>query len=393
MRHLIDTYTFEAGTRTIQLPDPDLFGAVGIENIRLIVNETQKKVLCSSMQKDLITDITDNAITYASSLPALASDDKLTIELDMGDDYYIKGEDWLINTIKGISTVITRAQGARFATISGRSYMMYQLFQSTEIIAADLQDVTSIGEGGAYHAFADCKALLSVDLRNLSIDSAEGIFYGCSRLKQVNLDSLTSIKKWLFAFRNCESLEELSLPNVEDLLGNGSNVKGFLYGCINLRRLSMPKFRGVGQYSATGEFFYNCTALEEIDFSSYIATGGTLSLEQCTALKKITMPCGNLSQTNSYNILYNVPSIVTIVLVGNATNNINFLWQPNLSFESVRNILTAANNAAINGKTVSFYSSGLTITDDSEGALMMLKTEVEAKGGTIANLTITPYSA
>ena len=81
MRTLIKGYTFTAGTRSIDCSNSNPFD---IENIRLIINETQKVVICSSMQKDLIVSIIDGVITYADTLPILAGGDKLTIELDLG---------------------------------------------------------------------------------------------------------------------------------------------------------------------------------------------------------------------------------------------------------------------------------------------------------------------
>ena len=79
MRTLIKGYTFTAGTRSIDCSNCNSFD---IENVRLIVNETQKVVICSSMQKDLIVSIVDGVITYADTLPVLSDGDKLTIELD-----------------------------------------------------------------------------------------------------------------------------------------------------------------------------------------------------------------------------------------------------------------------------------------------------------------------
>ena len=81
MRTLIKGYTFTAGTRSIDCSNCNPFD---IENVRLIVNETKKVVICSSMQKDLIVSIVDGVITYAETLPVLADGDKLTIELDLG---------------------------------------------------------------------------------------------------------------------------------------------------------------------------------------------------------------------------------------------------------------------------------------------------------------------
>ena len=92
--------TYTAGTRSIDTGVTDLT----IEDIRLIVNETQKKVLCSSMQKDLITSVTNGVVTYVSTLPALAQGDKITFEIDQGtglDD--IQHETELIGDFFGLT--------------------------------------------------------------------------------------------------------------------------------------------------------------------------------------------------------------------------------------------------------------------------------------------------
>lgn len=64
---------------------------LNIDDIRLIVDETQKIVLCSSMQKDLVQNIDHDPtliktrITFATSLITLASGDKITFEVDLGE--------------------------------------------------------------------------------------------------------------------------------------------------------------------------------------------------------------------------------------------------------------------------------------------------------------------
>jgi len=69
-----------------------------IDDIRLIVNETQKVVLCSSMQKNLVASVTNGVVTYVTSyqevnedgttttvtIPPIASGDKITFEVDLG---------------------------------------------------------------------------------------------------------------------------------------------------------------------------------------------------------------------------------------------------------------------------------------------------------------------
>lgn len=86
--------TFEAGTRSISTGIEDL----SIEDIRLIVNETQKEPICSSMRKDLIASISNGVVTYVDGyqkvmpngtvqtivIPVLAAGDHITFEIDRG---------------------------------------------------------------------------------------------------------------------------------------------------------------------------------------------------------------------------------------------------------------------------------------------------------------------
>ena len=81
MRNL-QKYNAVVGSRNITLIDAPT--DMTVENIRLIVNETQKVVICSSMQKDNIVSVSGGVITYADTLPVIADGDKFTIECDFG---------------------------------------------------------------------------------------------------------------------------------------------------------------------------------------------------------------------------------------------------------------------------------------------------------------------
>lgn len=80
MRYRITDYNING--QTIVLPDE-----VTIEDIRLIVNETKKKVICSSMQKSNV-EVNSNFIEVPIDICMLQSTDQLTIEIDKGGDAY-----------------------------------------------------------------------------------------------------------------------------------------------------------------------------------------------------------------------------------------------------------------------------------------------------------------
>jgi hypothetical protein len=83
--------TIDATNNTIIVAEP-----ITIDDIRLIVDETQVKVICSSMQKSNIGVTTDtNAATIAvpTSICTLAADDHITFEIDTTDNAHADHEE------------------------------------------------------------------------------------------------------------------------------------------------------------------------------------------------------------------------------------------------------------------------------------------------------------
>lgn len=104
MRRRIDiTETMEDADRGILLYVSEV---IDIEDIRLIVDETQKKVICSSMQKNNVTVETNAkySIILVPSKFGASKDDVFTVEIDTADK--------LSDVTTGISTAISTTQDA-----------------------------------------------------------------------------------------------------------------------------------------------------------------------------------------------------------------------------------------------------------------------------------------
>ena len=86
------TNYWASGSQVKLLDVPEEFSAITVENVRVIINESQKKVLASSMKKANITNVQyfgpnrEVVITLGSNAPSIIYGDKLTIKIDMGDD-------------------------------------------------------------------------------------------------------------------------------------------------------------------------------------------------------------------------------------------------------------------------------------------------------------------
>jgi len=175
MRTLIKGYTFTAGTRSIDCSNCNPFD---IENIRLIINETQKVVICSSMQKDLIVSIIDGVITYAETLPVLAGGDKLTIELDLGvsgaealETEVFEGKTNIANSISDKGIPATSAD--TFSILANKITQLENTPPEPQVIAAldALNGETVSGTSlNKIDAAISSKSAIAVELENTGIE-------------------------------------------------------------------------------------------------------------------------------------------------------------------------------------------------------------------------------
>jgi hypothetical protein len=96
-------YNFINGSREITITDSSFAGFTR-EDIRLIINETQKVVYFYSIRKTNAT-VSGNVITIDSSFPPLVTGDELTIEMDLG----FVGVDSIISEINSGKKLISDA--------------------------------------------------------------------------------------------------------------------------------------------------------------------------------------------------------------------------------------------------------------------------------------------
>ena len=143
---------------------------------------------------------------------------------------------------------------------------------NTQITTCDLTEVTGWGTTPTLPelAFANCTALQEVTLPDGVQVIGEYAFIRCAALTTVNLSQVTRIDE--YAFWECTSLTALTLDNVTTIDHDA------FYGCTGLETLKIPKCTQFGNYIVTG-----CKALTRIeataagDFVSI--SDGTTSIE------------------------------------------------------------------------------------------------------------------
>lgn len=369
-RHLIDNYTFTPGTRKIVLPQ---FDTISKKNLRLIINETQKFIICSSMQKDLIT-VTNNEIEYSVNLPTLEENDELTVEVDMGDDVVFINNDYIISkkldSLKPLAEqetwVFTDAMAREVKPLIemyNGSYECGCLFEKTNIVEADLSSwIQMNGTGTVERMFANCNRLTTVKANNLKNIIGANVFANCKSLVNLQIENLEICTN---NFISNAPLQEFIAPNLKSL----SNCHNFINNCSSLRKVYIPNVNDccMNTFSACGilEMHIGCGGLY---------TQGTSSNWG---------PFVNISSEFSDLYLYGTPSRSLYIRNGNDMGK-------NLSYDSVLRVLNKANEVTCSGWVVEFSPNLRSYTVSTQQEKIdfdNLFDEVQGKGWRIMNLS------
>ncbi|MBQ8429001.1 MAG: leucine-rich repeat protein [Clostridia bacterium] len=168
-------------------------------------------------------------------------------------------------------------------------------------------------------AFADCKNLKSMDLKNVRSIAAHA-FEG-SGLEAVESEAVEEIYE--SAFASCENLERVDLPNVLTVtigafsasgvkivnLPNVNRVEENAFAdCEELVYISLAEGVSLGAYS-----FMNCIRLEELSFA--VTAVGNQTFSGCTALKKVTVQ-GNVRNATQTFVFENCTSLKEVTIIG-----------------------------------------------------------------------------
>ena len=164
------------------------------------------------------------------------------------------------------------------------------------------------------------------------------------------------------------------------LISGNNNFIGLCDGCSELTTLVLTN---VFEQNTNGNNFWD-------------------AFSNCPNLKTVTATSGAMSFPLMYpqqhvNVISTAQYVENIDIYA-VKSPVYLSWQPNLTFNSVLDILTKANGATFAPiassmpREISFYSGGLTFTDDAQGSLQAAYDAAIQDGWTINNLTIVPNS-
>lgn len=167
------------------------------------------------------------------------------------------------------------------------------MFYSYPLSSVDLNNFDTTGVTSMSNMFSNAVKLQSVDISNFnmqSVNDVSSMFNNCSSLKSdIVIPSLPIVTSMSNMFSGCSNIEKIDLSNIDTR--NVTSVYGLFSRCTKLKTL-IHNFN-FSRLDNTESMFYNCTSLQEIDFSN-VPTGTSMSrtygmFSGCTSLRKIDL--------------------------------------------------------------------------------------------------------
>lgn len=363
MRNL-QKYNAVVGSRNITLIDAPT--DMTVENIRLIVNETQKVVICSSMQKDNIVSVSGSVITYADTLPVIADGDKFTIECDFGtSEEYQSLEQEVFAGKMSIANAIKLKGGS-----ASNQHSLEVLAQDIATIpdpsgSAENPVVVQLADGGSavaaiakhYSAETPCAIAyvwLSADTETytVSLPSCDKLALSDGTLQDTFAGgevSIAPVSKQLWKYAVCMFATEHAAQNVAATYASGQAASLYELCVLNINIQAINGFSSTnarlilsdgnvndvgnnafqGYYFKTLPFdikqisgtasFASCTSLQSVNLPSLTQISGRYAFQSCTSLQSVNLPSlttisGSDAFQSCTSLQYlDLPSLTTIL--------------------------------------------------------------------------------
>lgn len=168
------------------------------------------------------------------------------------NSYYYDYESGMYSMFSGCSS-LKKLDLSSFDTSQNTTmqYMFKDCSSLEEIKTGDNFNIKSLHGEGFRYMFCGCSSLKAIDLSSFGApsednespaSSIEHMFAGCSSLRKIDLSDadLSNVDDFEYAFQNCTSLEEVSLPMLRNDNFSSYGFNQDFDGCINIRKITVP---------------------------------------------------------------------------------------------------------------------------------------------------------
>lgn len=215
----------------------------------------------------------------------------------------------------------------------------------------------------------------------------ESAFMNCNRLTTVDFPELTTVQGYYTlenTFRNCTSLTTVNFPKLVTLQGTAFN--NTFSGCSSLVSMSFPELVNAGPINSF--FSESTTTVSTPKLTNYSSTSDAIyPFPSNNSVTTVTTHPNALKGTGRYNFYRNCNNVTSLTLTGMASDDLNLDNMGSLDRTSIVGVLQHLDTNT-SGKTCTFYTSGLTVLDDSQHSVQGIYDLAVQAGWTINNLII-----
>ncbi len=141
-----------------------------------------------------------------------------------------------------------------------------------------LKEITIISPTVSSYAFKNCTGLETVNI-DVAVSTDDGVFEGCSSLKNVIFPEGKKVNMGMLCFKGCTSLQSIVLPETWTAI-----PQSFFYGCTSLKNIEIPEgVKTIGSYA-----FYKCSSLEKITLAEKVTSVGSKAFYGADSLSEIS---------------------------------------------------------------------------------------------------------
>lgn len=315
----VDTTDYAAEAKAIlqtakdaQTPAEDFVTEVTADGVRILSYKGDAKQVCvpPTIDGNPVVSICENAFSTNETIEVLILPNSIrALQKDC---------------LSGMKTLVALYTPFIGATAEEKGYLGYLFgaedhFAHGKHVPATLRHVQVGGASGALadYAFAECNDVVCVLLDENIKKIGDFSFFNCTKLKFVNLDSLTEIgslalgnckdlvradfgetltRAGLGVLQGCAALSSVTLPFVGGSLEQ-NNYLGYLFGAEHpdftagyipayLRTVKLLDTCTVlGDYA-----FFECSVIKSLTLPQTLTSIGVRAFEKCTSLKSLSLP-------------------------------------------------------------------------------------------------------
>ena len=162
-------------------------------------------------------------------------------------------------------------------------------------------------------------------LINCQIKSLKDLFKYCSCIESINFKKLSwsnNIDDISYMFYGCSSLKELNLNNF--YFNNVTNINGMFWGCLSLKELNLNNFI-TNNVTSMSCMFYGCSSLKELNLNNFNTNNVTnmgYMFSGCSSLKELNLNNFNTNNVGNMNGMFYECSNELIMKIKNKYKNI-----------------------------------------------------------------------